>query len=129
MFQKGNKFGKGRPKIPEEIKGLRLINQREVELMLNKFLTKPVDELVEFSTNKKNPTLEVLVARVLVEAIRSGDEKRLDFIFTRLIGKPMESTLITHEIKENYHSKIMDMIDEFEGRDVTPKLLEDSDDE
>jgi hypothetical protein len=126
-FQKGNKFGKGRPKVPDEVRGLKRLNQLEVELMLNEFLTKPVDELVEYSTNKSNPTLQVLVARILVEAIRKGDQTRLDFIFNRLIGKPLETSLVTHEIKTSYHSKIMSMIDEFEGRDVTPKLLEEPD--
>ena len=118
-FQKGNKMAKGRPPVPDDVRGLKLMNQRDVELLLNTFMDKSADELVKFSQDLKNPVKEILVARILVEAIRKGDENRLEFVLNRLLGKPKEIT--EHHVKLSYHNEIMHMIEEADAIDVTPE--------
>ncbi len=79
-----------------------------------------VNDLQAFSIDKTNAAGDVLVARVLIEAIRGGDEKRLEFIYNRLLGKPRE-TRDVNVSTINYHDELMRMQDEIE-RDVTPRL-------
>lgn len=122
-MSKGNKGGKGRLQMPDELRGCKLMNQREVELLLNRHMKKSVKELVKFAQDDKNEVQEVLVARILVEAIRSGDQNRFEFVLNRLLGKPKE--VVEHNHKVSYHDEIMRMIEETEeenAKDVTPKL-------
>lgn len=120
-------MGKGRLKMPEDLRGLKRMNQRDVELLFNKFMDKSARELVAFTKDLSNTTKEVIVARILVEAIRHGDQNKLEFILNRLIGKPKEVIEMTHKV--NYHSQIMDIIDDLE-KDVTPlKQIEYNHDE
>lgn len=109
--QSGNP--KGCPKIPEEIKEARKLNKLKVEELLNKFLTWPIDELIKFASNKESPVLELLIARILLEGIKRGDQTRLEFLFQRLVGKVKEEH--DHNLKLNIHKQIVDFIDETES--------------
>ena len=96
------------------------MNQRQVELLLNRHMQKSVRELVAFAQDDNNEVQEVLVARILIEAIRSGDQNRFEFVLNRLLGKPKEVVEVNHI---NYHAEIMKMIEETEAQneiDVTP---------
>lgn len=124
-FQKGNKYGKGRLPVPVEANGLRLMNQRELEIILNRHIHKSVEELVSYSANAKNPTIDVLVAKILIQAIKRGDQNRLDFILNRLIGKPKELHDHTHNVKVSYHSEIMKMIHDAETIDIESREVEE----
>jgi hypothetical protein len=130
-FKKGNKFGKGAKPLDPDLKGARLLNQREVEKLLNEFHEMSTEEVERYSMDKKNPIGRLLIARIFIEAVRSGDEKKLDFIYTRLLGKPKET--INHNVnQQNYHHVIMEMVRDAEKeRDVTPKQIEyeENDDE
>jgi hypothetical protein len=120
LFQKGNKLSKGGQKLDPDLRGVKLLNQREVEKLVNKLLSWPVRELEAYSIDKNNPAGDVMVARVVIEAIRSGDEKRLEFIYNRLLGKPRETRDVNVK-NGNLHDELMRLQDELE-RDVTPRL-------
>ena len=122
-FKKGHKLGKGRSPIPDDVRGLKLLNQREVELIFNELMNLTADELAVFAVNKKNTVKKLMVAQIMVHAINKGDHIRLDFILNRLLGKPKE--VVEHNHKVSYHDEIMAMIEETEeenAKDVTPKL-------
>ena len=90
-FEKGKSGNPGgRTKMPAEVKEARMLNRKTMELALNKFLTWKVSDLVDFVNDRSNPTMEVIVAKILSEAIKRGDQIRLNFIFDRLIGKVKE---------------------------------------
>ena len=116
-FKKGDKIkGRGRPPIPDDVRGARLLNQRDVELIINNHLQKSVEELVNYTKDLKNPSKEILVARIIIEAIKHGDQHRMDFILNRLLGKPKEQ--VEHSIKLSYHNEIMHMIEDAEANDL-----------
>ena len=120
-MSKGNRGGKGRLPMPDDLRGCKLMNQRQVELLLNRHMQKSVKELVAFAQDDNNEVQEVLVARILIEAIRSGDQNRFEFVLNRLLGKPKDMVEVTHKV--NYHAEIMKMIEETEAEneiDVTP---------
>lgn len=95
--------------------------------MLNKFLEWPLEELVQFTQNKSSPVLETLIARVLLEAIKRGDQVRLNFLLDRLIGKVKDE--IDHNIKGSIHAQIVDIINKVEGGNNGDKENTEEDDE
>lgn len=76
----------GRPALPEEIKEARKINKIEFERVLNEMIYMNLSELKSRADNPETPVVELLVAKILAEGIKRGDEKRLGFILDRLIG-------------------------------------------
>jgi hypothetical protein len=116
-FKKGDKIkGKGQPRVPDDVRGARLLNQRDVELIMNKHLEKSAQELVDYTQDLRNPAKEILIARIIVEAIKHGDHNRLQFVLDRLLGKPKEQ--VEHSIKLSYHNEIMHMIRDAEADDI-----------
>ncbi len=76
----------GRPRIPEDLIGARKVNRAEVERLLNKFLIMGPLELNEFKRDPKATMLELMIHSIVVKAVNSGDQQRLDFLLNRLIG-------------------------------------------
>jgi hypothetical protein len=92
LFNKGNKFGKGRPKMPSF----------EIEVKQAEFKNKVYKALIDFQAmtpqqmqaKAQDPTstaMELSILSVLQQAIKRGDTTRLDSIWNRLIGKPKET--------------------------------------
>lgn len=84
-FQKGNQLAKGhgRPPVPDDLRKGRKLTKVKIEEILNRFMNLGEDEAKPSGLTK----LEKLVYTILDKAIREGDQKRLDFILDRLIGK------------------------------------------
>lgn len=77
----------GRPKMPPEVKESRKLNQASVELLLNKYLLMPFEELKALIEAQKCSAGDMLIATVIYKGITKGDHYRLDFLLNRLIGK------------------------------------------
>lgn len=112
-FQKGKPGGPGQPKIPVEVIEARKINKVESERILNKFLHLSLDELAAFANDKSNTVHEMLVARILYEGIKRGDHVKLEWVYSRLVGKVKE------EIEVSQRESIDVIIDKW--RSVDPK--------
>jgi hypothetical protein len=81
----------GRKKLPEDIKAVRELNKLEMERLLNRFIYMKREELEAIKTNKDTTLLELFVASVVSKGITMGDERRLNFLFDRLVGRVKES--------------------------------------
>ncbi len=80
----------GRPKLPEDIKQIRKISQFEFERIINKYLFMTDDE---FSADVARPEItkfERAISGVLSKAIRKQDERTLEWILARTLGKMRE---------------------------------------
>lgn len=86
-FEPGNKVGKGRPPIPEDIKQARKLNQNEFERVANKFLYLTRDELKAALAQPTTTTIELMLGSIIAQAVQKGDHMRLEFMLNRLIGK------------------------------------------
>ena len=95
-FQNGHKISKGAVPIPVEVIEARKINKVESERILNKFLNLSLDELASFANNKSNNVHEMLVARILYEGIKRGDHVKLEWVYSRLVGKVKEEVEVSH---------------------------------
>jgi len=78
---------KGRTPVPEYLKKARKMTKLKFEEILQKYIYCTSDELKEALLSKETTALELCVVKVLHESIRRGDQKRLEFILDRLIGK------------------------------------------
>lgn len=86
-FQKGNKMGKGRPRVPDELKAARKITRTEVEATLTRFVSMPFNEIKGIVERKEGTMLELMVASIISKGLATGDQQRLNFLLDRLVGK------------------------------------------
>lgn len=83
--QSGNPAG--RVKLPPEIKEARKYNKLEVERILSDYMDKSPAE-IDLALNRQDlPAIEIIVAKIVHQAMKRGDQFRFDFLLNRLIGK------------------------------------------
>lgn len=82
--QSGNPRGK--EPLPEHLKQARKWNRTEIETLLNQFMEMSPEQLQAKLSDKSAKLLELMVARIVAEAIKKGDQSRLTFLLDRLIG-------------------------------------------
>jgi len=78
---------KGGPVLPPEAREVRRMTTEEIIIIGTKLFDMHVKELKARSKRLDIPVKEAALAKVLLRAIEGGDEKRLDAIFNRVIGK------------------------------------------
>jgi hypothetical protein len=76
----------GRPPVPADLREARSLNKVELERILNKYVFLPLAEIKAELERPGTPALEVIIGKVIAEAIRHGDERRLAFLLERLVG-------------------------------------------
>lgn len=86
--QSGNP--KGPATIPADIKAARELSKIEFERIANKYLFMTKNEITAAAMNAETPALELLVGSIVHKAVVEGDERRLNFLLDRLIGKVAE---------------------------------------
>ena len=88
---------KGRPKLPDDIKEARTLNQIEFERTINKFLFESKRFLDELLESEQSTVFELMIAKMLQKAINEGDYQRINFLMDRIVGKAKET--IDHNLK------------------------------
>lgn len=109
-FKKGNRasVGYGRPKIAPEVRAIREAGTESIIKMFNEFRLMNKEQL-KTKMEDPNSTLEELaLGKILAEAIKSGDQSKLNFIYDRSVGPIVVKSETT--VKGNLHSQVMDAI-------------------
>jgi len=96
QFKNGHPGGPGRPRLPEDLKEVKKLNQFELEKSLNEMLTMTPEQLKRVKTDPESTMLQILIASIITHGANKGDPIRLNFLLDRLIGK----------MKENIHVKV-----------------------
>lgn len=96
----------------------RKINKDEATKILNKFAYMPTEDVINFANDRNNPAMEMLVARVFVEAIKTGDPVRLNLLLDRLIGRVKDYVEHKVDVSFNLHKQLMDFQDRIQERNV-----------
>ncbi len=81
----------GRPAIPEDVLAARKLTDNELIRVLNKFLNMTKPELYAYMKKEDASMMELTVGSIVLKAYTGSDHQRLDFLLTRMIGKPKES--------------------------------------
>lgn len=108
----------GRPRHSQEWKDFKSENKFKIEDSLHKFLRWPVEDLIEYARKTDIPVMDMMVVRILIETIKKGDNVRLEWLLTRIIGKVKEETSVELTFK-TLHEQIVDEIQKLEKPAVT----------
>jgi hypothetical protein len=80
----------GRPRIPDELRGIQSLSQLEVCKLVSKYARMTKEELQASVQDSKTPVLEMAIASIFAQSIKQGDYTRLAFLLDRAIGKVRE---------------------------------------
>jgi len=83
--QSGNPSG--RPKMPKELKEAKTLNQIQVAQLLNKFTHMTAKQLEERFNDPNATTMELMICKIVHQAIKTGDQARMNFLLDRMVGK------------------------------------------
>lgn len=86
--QSGNP--QGRPKLRGDLHKVKLMTADEAAKLIQRMMDKSCAELQELVDDPDTPAMELMVARIIEQAMREGDTARLNFLFDRTIGKVIE---------------------------------------
>jgi hypothetical protein len=87
-FKKGQSGNpSGAAPVPEDIKEARKLTNFEFERLANKYLFGTAADIEKASKDPNTPLIELLVGSVIHKGVLEGDERRLDFLLNRLVGK------------------------------------------
>jgi hypothetical protein len=81
--------------VPSDLQAARRMNKFEFERIANKYLYSTKKEIEQCLIDPSLSAVDIAVIKVIAEAIKHGDVKRLAFLFDRLIGKPKETIELT----------------------------------
>lgn len=109
-FQSGNSFGKGRPKLPEDLLAVRLLNSSEIKRIISKYLDMTPETLGELSQNaNQTKAIDLIIIRFISDALK-GDHYKAEWLMQRSIGKVTEQTEEKQE--GSAHSKLIGYLKE-----------------
>ena len=86
--QSGNPSG--RNKIRDDLKDVKLLSKADVKRLIQKIIDMSPEELLELSNDKTVPALEHMMASVVINAVKQGDQARINFLLEQTIGKVAE---------------------------------------
>lgn len=73
---------------PQDLRDARALTKAKLQGLLNKHLWYTKEQAKAVVLDPETPMLEILIASIVNKAIVLGDDKRMNFILDRLIGKP-----------------------------------------
>lgn len=98
----------GRPPLPEEVRIARSLNKAEFERIVNEYIHMSLVEIQDRAKDPSTSALEVIIAKIVAEAIKRGDERRLGFILDRLIGPVPKNVQLDSEEGKGFEIVIKD---------------------
>jgi hypothetical protein len=102
--------------LPQELKDARKENANKIEQTLYKFMSCTEQQLIEALKNPSTPSIELIVIKIITEAIKTGDHQRLNFLLDRTIGRVVDKVEIDAQITtKSLHSQIIDIIEADNG--------------
>lgn len=107
-FKKGNKFSKGRPPISQEVKKIQQLTRENVIKTMNELSGLNIQELEEILKDRTKTVHELMLAKVIVEAIKRGDNQRIEWLYQRTIGKMREE--VNHTVTHTLHDQFMNYL-------------------
>lgn len=94
------RFKKGQSGNPSG-KPKQLITKDQVSAIIGRFCHLTKDGLQAIVSNPNSSMIEIMVASIMVKAVKDGDYSRLNFLFDRsTVGKVKEE--IEHTVKNGY---------------------------
>lgn len=127
-FSGGNKGGPGRPRkvaqLPQDLKDVQIFTKSEWTRVFCRFFYMTVEDLEKLIASKDQLRVhDALVARIVLEALKGGDEKKLAFMLDRTIGRVTDRVEIS--APKPYIIRRRDgSVEEMGARVLTPEEIE-----
>jgi hypothetical protein len=88
-FKPGNKFGLGRPRLPDSIKSIQKMPKEILERLISKYLMMDLEELRDISNTKMNslPVIEAYLVAIIVEGMSKRNFAIMEWLMMRSIGR------------------------------------------
>lgn len=99
---------KGRPALSPEVKEARKLTNEEFILSASKLLQVPFEQTKKISEDERSPTIEALIARILVVGIDNGSTQHLNYFIERLFGKIPDK----HQLSGSLNSNLVEILTE-----------------
>jgi len=80
----------GRPKTDPNVRLIKRLTTDKIIEGISRIVHMTVDELKQLATNPQATGLELALGKILVEAIKTGDHQRIEFLMNRTVGKVTE---------------------------------------
>ena len=120
QFKPGNRagVGHGRPRLPPELKAKAretpLLTRLDIKNIIDKYVNMSPAQIQEAVRDPNIRMIELSIAKIAAEAVRTGDTSKLNFLLERHVGKVKE------EIDQNItvrsvHETIVDEIEKLEN--------------
>lgn len=114
-FKKGNQYYKIREKnrvhLTAEEKKITKITRVKLKLIIHKYLTKNVAQLKKISQHPKTPAIDMMVISVIIKAISTGDQVKIQWFLERIFGRRHDTAptiSIAASVKETQLEKLSD---------------------
>ena len=89
-FEKGHKGGPGKPPTPPDIRASRALTREEFERVAYRLLFINQTDFQKIVKDPETPMFDLMMAAVIHKGVVEGDERRMDFLLSRLIGKVVQ---------------------------------------
>lgn len=102
--------------LPPEIKEARLVNSVKFEEIVYKYMNANAQELQAIAKDPATPAIDLVVIKILSNAITKGDLPSLNLLLERTIGKVKDKMELDHTVRsKTLHEQIMDEIKNANG--------------
>lgn len=101
--------GKKSRKPTAELNKLKELTNNKFKETIYRYLDSNLAELKKVMTNTKTKSLDLMVIKLMVKAIKSGDVTRLNFILDRTIGKCVDKLEVSPGVT---HKSIIEELEE-----------------
>jgi len=123
-FQKGEVNYEGAPKVPEDLKGIMLINGTIIRHAISKLSMMTLQELKEHIADPTTPSLTAAIAMIWASAIQKGDHAAMEWLIQRTAGKVPDVIDLTLKPEVVFDTKVTGdgrllqdiLLDEFGGK-------------
>lgn len=95
-FEAGNNASPGPPRLTEEERALRKITKTNFQKAVRKYLTCTKQELLDVAKDPKTEAMDLLIVSVMMKAITTGDEKKMEWFLFQLFGQSKKGFYLTN---------------------------------
>lgn len=93
-FVHGNSLSPGRPPLPADLRDITELTPSILRRYLTKYLYMDKAQIQEAWGNPTLPSIDRMIIKIIEQSIAKGDQIRLEFILSRIIGKAVEKVEI-----------------------------------
>lgn len=109
-FKRGNRFSLGRPKVPDDLKGVSFLSREQLKRTIFKYLGMTPHELQNISKEGMEiKAVDLIIIKFIFEALK-GDHYKAEWLIQRSVGKVTEEQEVKDE--STAHSKLIEYIKE-----------------